>query len=94
MPMPLNITLEVSPTVVERKLNDTLTYTPHSTAPPIVPSIKQLHNELIEKYKRYGRDPINFIEKPSVKEIAKLLTVFHNSAELFILSNGTVQYYP
>ena len=47
--------------------------------PPIIPTVHELHNELKEKFKRLCGDVKLFAKRSSVKEIAKILTYYHQS---------------
>jgi hypothetical protein len=47
--------------------------------PPIIPSVTELHDELKEKFKRLCGDVELFATRSSVKEIAKILTYYHQS---------------
>ena len=92
--IPLSISSFFSNTDTTSGINHTLPYIPRLPTPRIVPDMNQLHKDLLSKYRKYGRDKKNIINRPSVREIIKLLTLFHKSDEYLCLSNGNPWYYP
>ena len=74
--------------------NRTLPYVPWHTPHTIVPDVRQLHKELVLRYRKYGRDHVNFINRKSVMGIGKILTLFHKSKKYCICPtemDGTIR---
>ena len=80
--------------VIDKDIMDSTDESLRSPTPPLIPCVKDLHRLLIKKYEKYGETIDLFSNRTSVKEIAKILTVFHQHKSPFALAENKVFYYP
>ena len=72
----------------------TITIQIRSKSPAIVPSVLNLHQRLIHKFKEDKGSRKQFYNRESVKEIAKLIHIFHRHKASFLLSKWqNIAYY-
>ena len=66
-----------------------------TVTPPLIPSIATIREYLIKKYASLQRCSITFHKSKSVAEMARLLSVYHDSNSSFIISpSDKMRYYP